>query len=123
METNFPNLFMVLGPLSPFTNLVPAIETEVDWISDTIKHMVENDIETAEPTKAAVEGWRELCLEVARNSMFANTQSWIFGANIPGKKESIRHYLGGLKSYRKEIQERGHNGLLFNEIVKNNGMK
>ena len=31
----FPNLFMVLGPNGPFTNLPPSIELQVDWISDT----------------------------------------------------------------------------------------
>ena len=32
---SFPNLFMILGPNGPFTNLPPSIETQVEWISDT----------------------------------------------------------------------------------------
>ena len=34
----FPNLFMILGPNGPFTNLPPSIESQVDWISETIRH-------------------------------------------------------------------------------------
>ena len=33
----FPNLFMVLGPNGPFTNLPPGIETQVEWIADLIR--------------------------------------------------------------------------------------
>lgn len=33
----FPNLFMILGPNGPFCNLPPAIETQVEFISDTIE--------------------------------------------------------------------------------------
>ena len=36
--TGFPNLFMILGPNGPFTNLPPAIETQVEWIASTIEH-------------------------------------------------------------------------------------
>src|SRR5690606_23076390 len=34
---NYPNMFMVLGPNGPFTNLPPSIETQVEWISDIIQ--------------------------------------------------------------------------------------
>ena len=33
--------------------------------------------------------------------MFGKVDSWIFGANIPGKKRSVLFYLGGLGEYRK----------------------
>ena len=36
MEADFPNLFMILGPNGPFTNLPPSIETQVEWISHTV---------------------------------------------------------------------------------------
>ena len=46
MNSHFPNAFMILGPNGPFTNLPPSIETQVEWISDTVKYMIENDIST-----------------------------------------------------------------------------
>ncbi|KAL1301408.1 hypothetical protein AAFC00_005667 [Neodothiora populina] len=33
----FPNLFMITGPNSPFSNIPPAIETHVEFISDIIE--------------------------------------------------------------------------------------
>ena len=35
--------------------------------------------------------------------MFGKVNSWIFGANIPGKKRSVLFYLGGLGEYRKIV--------------------
>ena len=32
----FPNMFMILGPNGPFTNLPPTIEAQVEWIADAI---------------------------------------------------------------------------------------
>ena len=52
-NVNFPNLFMVLGPNGPFTNLPPSIETQVEWISDLIQHANARSIKTVEPTAEA----------------------------------------------------------------------
>ena len=35
--SGFPNMFMILGPNGPFTNLPPSIETQVDWIGEAIR--------------------------------------------------------------------------------------
>ena len=35
--TGFPNMFMILGPNGPFTNLPPTIETQVEWIAEAIR--------------------------------------------------------------------------------------
>lgn len=115
MESDFPNMFMILGPLGPFTNLVPAIETEVEWIANSIKYVIDNGYDTVEPTQEAIENWRALCQEIANATVFANTQSWIFGANVPGKKESVRHYMGGLQNFRIETEQRGYSELIFNK--------
>lgn len=114
MNTDFPNMFMVLGPNGPFTNLVPAIETQVNWISDTVKQVVDNDLNTVEPTADAEDEWLENCKKIAEATVFANAQSWIFGANVPGKKSAVRFYMGGLGNYREFLQESGEEGLIFN---------
>ena len=58
---NFPNWFMVLGPNGPFTNLPPSIETQVEWISDTIDFAERNGVESIEPTPEAEAEWTETC--------------------------------------------------------------
>jgi cyclohexanone monooxygenase len=95
---NYPNMFMVLGPNGPFTNLPPSIESQVEWISDTIQYTVENNVESIEATKEAEEQWTQTCANIAEMTLFPKAQSWIFGANIPGKKNTVYFYLGGLKN-------------------------
>ena len=114
-NTDFPNLFMILGPNGPFTNLPPTIETQVEWIADTVKYMLEHSIDTIEPTPEAENEWVETCSELADMTPFSKTASWIFGANIPGKKNAVRFYLGGLGNYRKILKETGYKGFVFDQ--------
>ncbi|MFC0450626.1 flavin-containing monooxygenase [Rhodococcus jostii] len=97
---NFPNWFMVLGPNGPFTNLPPSIETQVEWISETIDYAERAGLRAIEPTPEAEAEWTETCTEIANMTVFTKVDSWIFGANIPGKKPSVLFYLGGLGNYR-----------------------
>ena len=107
---NFPNWIMVLGPNGPFTNLPPSIETQVEWISDTIKYAEHNGIRAVEPTPEAELEWTELCTTIANMTVFTKVESWIFGANIPGKKPSVLFYLGGLGNYRGVLADVTDNG-------------
>nr|6ER9_A Chain A, Cyclohexanone monooxygenase [Rhodococcus sp. Phi1]6ER9_B Chain B, Cyclohexanone monooxygenase [Rhodococcus sp. Phi1] len=100
---NFPNWFMVLGPNGPFTNLPPSIETQVEWISDTVAYAERNEIRAIEPTPEAEEEWTQTCTDIANATLFTRGDSWIFGANVPGKKPSVLFYLGGLGNYRNVL--------------------
>ncbi|MFF1680360.1 flavin-containing monooxygenase [Streptomyces sp. NPDC058256] len=108
--SGFPNMFMILGPNGPFTNLPPSIETQVDWISDTIRHVWDGDVGWIEPTPEAESRWTEVCAEIADQTLFPQAASWIFGANIPGKKRTVMFYLGGLKEYRTLLAEESSAG-------------
>lgn len=114
---NFPNFFMILGPNGPFTNLPPSIETQVEWISDTVKYMMEHNNTTIEPTQEAEDGWTETCQSISDQTLFSKGESWIFGANIPGKKHSVMFYLGGLGNYRKILEEPGYKGFVFDKTL------
>ena len=103
MEADFPNLFMILGPNGPFTNLPPSIETQVEWISDTIAKLEREGRKTVEPTQAAVDEWVATCRSIADMTLFPQAQSWIFGANIPGKKNTVMFYMAGLGNYRNAL--------------------
>jgi len=96
---------MILGPNGPFTNLTPPIETQVEWISDLIKYAIDNDIAALDPKPDAEEEWLDTCRSIADMTLFPKAESWIFGANIPGKKNAVRFYLGGLANYRKVLRE------------------
>lgn len=100
----FPNLFMILGPNGPFTNLVPTLEVQVEFITKLIQK-AEKDHVVIEATQAAEDEWTETCRTIADSTLFAKTDSWIFGANIPGKKHTVLFYLAGLAAYRGVLAE------------------
>jgi cyclohexanone monooxygenase len=106
----FPNWFMVLGPKGPFCNLSSAIEVEVEWISDAIAHARANGIAMIEPTAEAEQKWSEHCQDLATDSLFGRVDSWIFGANIPGKKPSVLFYLGGLSAMKDLLDQEAQAG-------------
>ncbi len=103
--TGFPNMFMVLGPYGPFTNLPPSIETQVEWISDTIRDVLKSGKTLAEATPAAETSWVSHCNDIAKDSLFSKVDSWIFGANIPGKTNTLMFYFGGIGGYRQELHK------------------
>ncbi|HHX7105368.1 MULTISPECIES: flavin-containing monooxygenase [Pseudomonas] len=98
--SNFPNMFMILGPNGPFTNLPPTIEAEVEWVSDLIEFMEENELASVEPTADKEQEWSDTCRGIADQTLFTKADSWIFGANIPGKANSVYFYMGGLCAFR-----------------------
>ncbi|WP_055483527.1 flavin-containing monooxygenase [Sphaerimonospora mesophila] len=101
----FPNLFMVLGPNSAFSNLPPCIETQVEWLTDLIRTAEESGRTSIEPTGQAEAEWTRTCKELADYTIFAKVDSWIFGANIPGKKNRVMFYFAGLAAYRQKLDE------------------
>jgi len=104
-NANFPNMFMVLGPNGPFTNLPPSIETQVEWISDLIEDVNAKGFKTVEPTVEAESGWGKTCTEIANMTLFPKAESWIFGANIPGKPRTVMFYMAGIGAYRQQLAE------------------
>ena len=107
---HFPNWFMVLGPNGPFTNLPPSIETQVEWISETIDFAERTGVRAIEPTSDAESAWTQTCTDIANMTVFTKVDSWIFGANVPGKTPSVLFYLGGLGNYRAVLAEVTQNG-------------
>ncbi len=99
--SGFPNMFMILGPNGPFTNLPPSIETQVEWIADTIEQVAPNDGAWIDAKEEIETAWTDTCAEIADATLFAKAASWIFGANIPGKPRTVMFYLGGIANYRK----------------------
>lgn len=104
-KAGFPNMFMILGPNGPFTNLPPSIEAQVEWIGDLIGAAERNGLRTVEPTQQAEDDWTATCTEIANATLFPKAESWIFGANIPGKKNTVMFYMAGLSAYRQKLAE------------------
>jgi cation diffusion facilitator CzcD-associated flavoprotein CzcO len=117
---NFPNMFMILGPNGPFTNLPPTIETEVEWVSEMISFMEENELACMEPDPESERQWGVTCRDIADQTLFAKADSWIFGANIPGKTNSVYFYMGGLGPFGEiltSVKNEDYRGFKFKGLA------
>ena len=108
----FPNFFMVFGPFSPFTSQPLVHEWQVDYFTDLIR-AAEASGALVDTEPAAQERWVRICQEGLAGTLFQVTDSWINGANIPGKPRTSMWYMGGMSNYMAEmnrIRDEGYRG-------------
>lgn len=117
--SGFPNMYMLSGPQGPFANFPCTIESEVDFVTDCIKHTealhcqqvsgTQSKNAVMEVSKEAEEGWQTLCEKACEGTVFKLVNSWVFGTNMESKKPVVKFFFGGLKGYRdltrKEVQD------------------
>jgi len=112
MTAGFPNMFTITGPGSPsvLSNMMVSIEQHVDWISDCLAYLRENNIGEMEADQAAEDAWVEHGITVAYKTLYPKAASWYMGANIPGKPGVFMPYIGGVGNYRQKCDEIAANG-------------
>lgn len=79
----FPNLFMISGPKGPFTNIPPAVESNVEFITSAIQAGEKSG--SGRPIEATVEAeeqYSRLCEELAKDSLFWKAEVRYIGAGI-----------------------------------------
>ncbi len=104
----FPNLFTVTGPGSPsvLTNMVTSIEHHVEWITECISHLRDNELRTIEADAGAQDEWADHLITHATPIQVHDTcNSWYLGANVPGKTRTYMPYAGGLTVYMEQCAE------------------
>ncbi len=105
----FPNLFIVQAPGSPSaaTNFIAALEQHVEWIGDTIGHLLAGGYRTMEATLDAQREWIEHTTSLVEPTVLAHPScnSWYNGANVPGKKRRYMAYTAGIPEYRRRCDE------------------
>jgi len=111
----FPNLFIITGPGSPsvLTNMIPAIEKHVEWITDCLVTLRNQDKTVMEADLAAQNDWVEHVNLTAESNLRSHCSSWYIGANIEGKPKIFMPYIGGYPAYRTkcdEVAARGYEG-------------
>ncbi|MFF9783034.1 flavin-containing monooxygenase [Streptomyces nigrescens] len=112
LSAGFPNLFTVIGPLSPsvLSNAVVAIEQHVEWITDCIAHLRRNGITEIDATPRAEADWCTHVADLAAQTLYPSVDSWYMGANVPGKPRVFLAYTGGLERYRAECDAAAGDG-------------
>ncbi|MDP1878278.1 MAG: NAD(P)/FAD-dependent oxidoreductase [Actinomycetota bacterium] len=101
----FPNWFMIFGPFPPFTNQPPAHEFQVNYIAALIKHAIDTGAKSIE-VKGDVElSFVETCDELYNTTLFAVTDSWINGTNIPGKPRACMVNVAGMRGHVAALRQ------------------
>ena len=117
--SNFPNLFTVTGPGSPsvLSNMVPSLELHVEWISQCIEWMRDNNKKVIESTKAVEEEWMTLVNEVADLTVYKSCNSWYNGSNIEEKAKDFLPFIGVTPYTEKitEVAEQNYQGFVFDK--------
>jgi cyclohexanone monooxygenase len=109
----FPNMFIITGPQTPFSNVPPVVESAVDWIGKLIVHMKSSNYDLVEAKPEAVTHWTSLMQELVGQTLMrdaASLGSWFMGANIPGKPHSVLFYFGGAAGYFAEVDQEAEKG-------------
>lgn len=113
----FPNLFMVTGPQSPsvFTNMVPSIEQDVNFIAGCLGHMQARGLQRVEAQAGAEDDWVMHVGAVAESTLYTSCNSWYLGANIPGKPRVFLAHIGFPTYVDKcrAVQAAGYEGFAF----------
>ncbi|MZR13435.1 SidA/IucD/PvdA family monooxygenase [Maritimibacter sp. DP07] len=123
--SGFPNLLMVFGPFSPFTSQPLVHEWQVDYFTDLVKKAEEVG-GVIDVDEEAQENWVKICQEGMAGTLFEVTDSWINGANIPGKPRTSMWYMGGMSSYMVEmnkIRDEDYRGFKISPIEETRGSK
>ncbi|TQF27669.1 cyclohexanone monooxygenase [Bradyrhizobium sp. UNPF46] len=101
MTSGFKNLFMITGPGSPsiLVNVFVAIEQHVEWITQCLTHMRQENKSVIDAEETAERHWREEVDAIANRTLLAKANSWYVGANIEGKPRVFLPYAGGMAEY------------------------
>jgi cation diffusion facilitator CzcD-associated flavoprotein CzcO len=115
--SGFPNLWAIMGPHNPavFCNITRCVESNVEWIVDSIRYMREKGFETMTATPEAEDAWTQRCYDSAKGLLVNEMRdSWFFGSNNP---ENVRGrfllFAGGVPLYREifaEVAAKGYEG-------------
>ncbi|OBT69755.1 hypothetical protein VE03_00908 [Pseudogymnoascus sp. 23342-1-I1] len=104
----FPNLFIVTGPSGPFSNMLPSIEIQGNFIRGLIEESNKRDAKSVEADEKAQAAWDENVQAISQETIFSKVKSWVQNDNIEGKTKYSAFFLAGLQNYiAKFVEETG----------------
>jgi cyclohexanone monooxygenase len=108
----FPNLFIVVGPGSPslLSNVLVSTEEQIDWLTGLISWMRNHGWTEYEASERAAARWTEHLLARARETLYLTTASFYNGAEIVGKPRVFMPYSGGVRAYRRILEQEAADG-------------
>ena len=107
-SNGFPNLFFVTN--TAFCNYTRCAEKMVEWVSDCISYMRENEYGRIEATLEAEDAWTRRAAELVEGSLITESNAWWNGANIDGKSRTFLLYGDSAPNYRAQMSDAAANG-------------
>ncbi|GLZ55319.1 NAD(P)/FAD-dependent oxidoreductase [Actinomycetospora sp. NBRC 106378] len=116
--SGFPNFFVIAGPGSPslLSNVLLSIEAHVDWIAGLLDHAAEQGADEIEASEQAEARWVDHVNERAAATLYPRAASYYMGAEVPGKPRVFMPYVGGVRGYRRTLEQvvaDGYEGFTF----------
>ena len=86
-SAGFPNMFTINA--ASVGNFVRAAEPLVEWVTECIRYVRENEYVRISPTLEAEDEWVKHVNEAGSKILRTQANSWFVGANIPGKARAL----------------------------------
>ncbi|MGE4304044.1 flavin-containing monooxygenase [Novosphingobium naphthalenivorans] len=120
----FPNFFTLVGPQNGtvFCNIPRCSATAIDWNTNLMQFIKDNDIKVLEADPKAQDEWNELCMDLLSKGLIGKTNSWFTGVNknVEGaQKREVLFYAGGNPEFKllcKDIEADNWRGFLFDGV-------
>ena len=100
---DFPNLFMIFGPFGPFTSQPLVHEYQINWMTNLVGHALRHGNCRIDTDPVAEDAWVQICRDGMAQTLFPQVDSWINGANVPGKPRTSMFYMGGMAGYMRAL--------------------
>ena len=113
-SAGFPNLFTINQ--ASVGNFVRAAEPLVDWVSDAMAYVRDNDFLRISPSAEAEESWTRHVAEAGAKILRSQADSWYVGANIPGKARGLLtapDTAPAMRAKRNEVAANGYEGFVI----------
>ena len=110
-SSGFPNMFTINS--ASVGNFVRAAEPLVDWVTECIRYVRENEYVRISPTLEAEDEWVNHVNEDGAKILRSQANSWYVGANIPGKARALLTSPDTapiMRAKRVDVAARGYEG-------------
>ena len=112
---------IIVGPGSPslLSNVLLSSEEQIDWLSELFEHCRMHGIDNVEASAEAEQKWVDHVNDRARETFYLKTPSNYVGAEMPGKPRVFMPYSGGVRGYRRLLENTaaaGYAGLQLRRV-------
>lgn len=120
--SDFPNMFIVVGPGSPslLSNVMVSTEEQIDWMAAFVEHMKAQGQVAFEVQPAAEKEWGQHVNDRVKETLYLSTDSYYNGAEVKGKPRVFMPYSGGVRGYRRILHKcaaEGYTGFSFYKLA------